>query len=67
MAESRRPYSMNHIVVMGVTSCGKSSVAAALAQEMGAQFLEADSLHGEHNIEKMRRGDALTDEDRCPW
>jgi len=52
---------------MGVAGCGKSTVAAALAKHFNATLLEADDLHGPENIEKMRRGEALTDDDRLPW
>lgn len=52
---------------MGVTSCGKSSVAALLAQKLNATWLEADDLHGSENIDKMARGEALSDDDRWPW
>jgi len=58
---------MNHFVVMGVSSCGKTTVAKALAQRTGAAFIEADALHGAENITKMERGEALNDEDRWPW
>ena len=52
---------------MGVSSCGKSSVASKLAEKYDATFLDADDYHPAHNIEKMSRGDALTDADRWPW
>jgi gluconokinase len=55
------------IVVMGVSGCGKSTVAARLAQRLGWEFAEADAFHSPANIEKMRSGIALTDEDRWPW
>lgn len=55
------------IVVMGVSGCGKSTVGSAVARELGLSFVEADELHGPHNIEKMRSGRPLTDEDRAPW
>lgn len=55
------------MIVMGVSSCGKSSVASALAEKYEAAFLDADDYHPASNIEKMSRGDALNDEDRWPW
>jgi gluconokinase len=54
-------------VVMGVASCGKTSVGLALAEKLGAGFVEGDKLHPKSNIEKMTTGIALTDEDRWPW
>jgi gluconokinase len=58
---------MSRIVVMGVSGCGKSSIGQALAKEIAAEFLDGDDLHPASNIEKMRRGEALNDEDRAPW
>lgn len=55
------------IVVMGVCGCGKSAVGGALAERLGARFLEGDRFHPAANIEKMSSGQALTDQDRWPW
>jgi len=55
------------IVVMGVSGCGKSTVAARLAQRLGWDLAEADAFHSAANVDKMRSGIALTDEDRWPW
>jgi gluconokinase len=55
------------IVVMGVSASGKSTVGAALARALTLPFVDGDELHNRHNIEKMSRGEPLTDEDRAPW
>jgi len=55
------------IVVMGVSSSGKSTVGAAIARRLHASFLDGDGYHPPANIEKMRNGIPLTDEDRWPW
>lgn len=55
------------LVVMGVTGCGKSTVGSAIAAAIGARFCDGDSLHSAASVEKMRRGEPLTDEDRWPW
>ena len=55
------------IIVMGVSGCGKTSVAEGLAANLGAAFIEGDSLHPAANVDKMSRGIPLTDEDRWPW
>jgi len=55
------------IVVMGVSGCGKSTVAEALARRLGGEFLDADPYHPPANVEKMGRGIPLTDEDRAGW
>jgi gluconokinase len=56
-----------HVVVMGVSATGKTSVGEQLAFELGCQFVEGDSLHPKANIDKMSKGIALADEDRWPW
>ena len=55
------------LVVMGVSGCGKTTVAGLLADRLGWPFEEGDSLHPQTNIEKMRAGHPLTDADRQPW
>ncbi len=55
------------IVVMGVSGCGKTSVAEGLAAALPAAFIEGDSLHPAANVEKMSKGIPLDDEDRWPW
>lgn len=56
-----------HLVVMGVSGCGKSTVAHALGEVLGWEVLEGDDLHPASSIEKMRSGTPLTDADRWPW
>lgn len=56
-----------HVVVMGVSATGKTTVAEGLAEELGCEFVEGDSLHPSANIAKMTQGIPLTDEDRWPW
>ena len=55
------------IVVMGVSGCGKSSVGLALAEALGARFIDGDDLHPEANKAKMAAGIPLNDDDRWPW
>jgi len=55
------------VVVMGVSGCGKSTIAARLAERLGWQFAEADLFHPPVNIDKMRGGVPLSDDDRWPW
>ncbi|HEX2582204.1 MAG TPA: gluconokinase [Dongiaceae bacterium] len=54
-------------IVMGVSGCGKSTIATLLAQRLGWQFQEGDHLHPAENIAKMRSGVPLKDSDRLPW
>lgn len=55
------------IVVMGVSGCGKTTVGAALAQQLGYAFADADEFHPSANVAKMRAGQPLNDDDRWPW
>ncbi len=55
------------VVVWGVSGCGKSTVGQLLAQRQGWLFYDADDYHPAANVEKMRSGVPLTDEDRWPW
>ena len=55
------------LLVMGVTGSGKTTVGKLLAQRLGWLFLDADDFHPAANIEKMKHGVPLSDEDREPW
>jgi gluconokinase len=55
------------LVIMGVSGSGKSTVAALLAERLGWEMMEGDSLHPPANVEKMRKGVPLDDVDRAPW
>jgi gluconokinase len=56
-----------HLVVMGVSGCGKSAVGERLAAELGLPLIEGDSFHPPANIQKMQQGVPLTDSDRAGW
>ncbi|GAA5627951.1 thermoresistant gluconokinase [Brucella sp. NBRC 12953] len=56
-----------HIIVMGVSGSGKSTVGEKLAEALNLPFLEGDSLHPKSNVDKMASGIPLQDEDRWPW
>jgi gluconokinase len=54
-------------VVMGVSGCGKSTVALQLAARLGLEFIEGDELHSAENVARMAAGVPLTDADREGW
>jgi gluconokinase len=55
------------LVLMGVSGCGKTTVAGILAAQLGWPFQEGDALHPQSNIDKMQAGQPLTDPDRRRW
>ncbi|MCP3786966.1 gluconokinase [Micromonospora sp. A3M-1-15] len=56
-----------HIVVMGVSGAGKTTVARGISELTGLRFAEADEFHTEAHVAQMRAGVPLTDADRWPW
>lgn len=55
------------LVLMGPMGCGKTAIGKMLAKKLGWPFYDADDFHPKENVEKMRAGIALTDEDRKLW
>jgi gluconokinase len=55
------------VVLMGVAGSGKTAVGMQVAQKLGWIFLDADNFHPPANIEKMKHGIPLNDQDRAPW
>ena len=55
------------VVLMGPAGAGKTTVGERLAASLGWPFADADAFHPASNVEKMRRGEGLTDADRAPW
>jgi gluconokinase len=55
------------VIVMGVVGAGKTTIGRLLAGQSGFEFADADDFHPPSNIDKIRRGIALTDDDRKPW
>ena len=55
------------VIVMGVTGVGKTTVGQLVAEGTGWTLYDADAYHSPANVEKMRAGIPLTDDDRWPW
>jgi gluconokinase len=55
------------LLLMGVSGSGKTTIGAMLAGRLGWTYAEADDFHPPANVEKMRAGIPLNDDDRRPW
>ena len=55
------------IYIMGVAGSGKTTIGQRLSSLTGYAFYDADYFHPEANIEKMKSGQPLNDQDREPW
>jgi len=58
---------VRHIVVMGVSGVGKTTIAKGISTLTGWTFAEGDAFHPDANVAKMHAGQPLTDDDRWPW
>lgn len=56
-----------HVVVMGVAGCGKSEIGERIAHALRLPLIEGDAFHPQSNIEKMKSGVPLDDNDRAGW
>lgn len=61
------PVRASHLIIMGVSGCGKTTLGKSLADELGWHFFDADEFHPASNIAKMKAGIPLSDADRTPW
>ncbi|MEU4567236.1 gluconokinase [Micromonospora sp. NPDC023956] len=61
------PPRTRHVVVMGVSGAGKTTVARGIAARAGLVFAEADEFHPPTNVARMRAGLPLDDAARLPW
>lgn len=52
---------------MGVSGCGKTTIGTLLANKLSLPFYDADNFHPQSNVDKMRSGNPLDDDDRAPW
>ncbi len=55
------------VIVMGVVGSGKTTVGRLLADQLAWEFADADDFHPLSNVEKIRQGSGLNDQDRRPW
>ena len=52
---------------MGVTCSGKTAFGKMLSNRLKISFFDGDDLHSKENIDKMKLGHPLDDDDRWPW
>ena len=62
-----KTHAVDAIIVMGVSGVGKTTIAQALADQIGGRYIEADDFHPSENITAMAEGTPLTDAMRHPW
>ncbi|NLE00209.1 MAG: gluconokinase [Fibrobacter sp.] len=55
------------VIIMGVAGSGKTTIGKLLAECLELPFYDGDAFHPESNIQKMRQGLPLNDQDRYPW
>ncbi|WP_424493586.1 NADP-dependent phosphogluconate dehydrogenase [Salinimicrobium sp. GXAS 041] len=58
---------MHVYIVMGVSGVGKTTIGKLLAERFCVPFFDADDFHPLRNVEKMKKGIPLEDEDRKIW
>jgi carbohydrate kinase (thermoresistant glucokinase family) len=54
-------------VIMGVSGTGKTTIGKLLAKQLSVPFIDADDFHPKSNVDKMKSGVPLNDDDRLPW
>ena len=52
---------------MGVTCSGKTAFGKVLSNRLKISFFDGDDLHSKENIDKMKLGRPLDDDDRWLW
>lgn len=55
------------LIVMGVSGCGKTTIARLLAKEFDLPYFDGDDFHPKENVAKMSEGHPLNDSDRQGW
>ena len=66
-AEAARGIAKTVLLLMGVSGSGKTTIARELQRVLGWRYIDGDDLHPAANVEKMRSGHPLNDQDRLPW
>lgn len=54
-------------ILMGVSGAGKTLIGNKLSKRLDIPFYDGDDFHPPANVQKMKSGQPLNDEDRRPW
>lgn len=54
-------------ILMGVSGAGKTLIGNKLSKRLDIPFYDGDDFHPPANVQKMKSGEPLNDEDRRPW
>ena len=54
-------------IIMGVSGIGKTHIGQQLAVALRLPFFDGDDFHPAANVQKMKSGIPLNDDDRQPW
>ena len=54
-------------IIMGICSCGKTTIAEELSKALNIPCYDGDDFHPKANIQKMTNCIPLDDQDRNPW
>lgn len=54
-------------ILTGVSGVGKTTIGNLLSEKLNLPFYDADDYHPTANVEKMKNGISLQDEDRKDW
>jgi carbohydrate kinase (thermoresistant glucokinase family) len=66
-AAAARQLGRTVLLLMGVSGSGKTTIALELQRVLHWPYVDSDELHPPANVEKMRAGHPLNDQDRLPW
>jgi carbohydrate kinase (thermoresistant glucokinase family) len=66
-AEAAQRMGKTVLLLMGVSGSGKTTIALELQRLLRWPYIDGDDLHPAANVEKMRSGHPLNDQDRLPW
>jgi carbohydrate kinase (thermoresistant glucokinase family) len=66
-ADAAKQIGKTVLLLMGVSGSGKTTIAVELHRVLQWPYVDGDDLHPPANVEKMRSGRPLNDQDRLPW